>query len=93
MKVATTLLLLCAVAGCASSANYWYKTGATERDFEMAMARCRMGAATLPDPRARPRAPGVEMGARDLESAAVVGQYMNDCLTADGWYRGPAPRR
>lgn len=85
MRIVLCAATAVALAACASpEPNYWYRSGATQRDFDMAMARCRMGAATIPEPR--------RAGAGDeLRSAATSIGYMNDCLTADGWRLGPKP--
>lgn len=80
--IASTAVVLAACAG--PQPTYWYKTGATERDFNMAMARCRMGIANIPE--SRKGGPGA-----DLQDIATRMQYGDDCLIADGWYRGPRP--
>jgi hypothetical protein len=63
----------------------------------MAMARCRMGVAQLPAPadvvpvdRVGMAGAYLTQAGRDLSAAATSLQYMNDCLTAQGWSPGPA---
>lgn len=46
MKIATAGLLL---AACAAP-THWEREGATDRDYRMELAQCRVTAASIPDP-------------------------------------------
>lgn len=81
MRITAVLCMCSIVAGCAAQQpQTWYKTGATEAEFDVAMARCRMGVAGLPAQRGTG-------AAADLRDAATSIQYMNDCLTSQGFHR------
>lgn len=83
------LLLLAAIVlvGCGTP-RAWYKAGATERDFNMDTARCRMGAAGIQDRAPLPRggaAATMEQAGRDLQDAATRAGYFRDCMISQGW--------
>lgn len=92
MKIATTAALCTLLAACAApQVQTWYKAGATEADFNVAIARCRMGAAGMPERNLpyRPISAGdiTTQAGMDLGNAASRMQYENDCLTAQGFHR------
>lgn len=67
----------------------WNKPGATEADFQQAQARCRMYAAGLPREQ-RPLLPPPNNFSAMGDALMEIGrsqQFMNDCMTADGWRR------
>lgn len=92
MKIAP-LMLAIAMTGCATAPEKkWYRNGATEQDYNISAARCRMGLAGLREPeRLYPigvaSAAGTAIGnaGRDLEFAATQIQFMNDCMVSQGW--------
>lgn len=88
MRALTIPAALVALAGCAAAPTHWHKPGATEADFQQALARCRMYAAGMPREQ-RPLLPppqGVAMGDALMEIGRTQ-HFMADCLTADGWRR------
>lgn len=84
------LVLPCAflVTGCAMAPNYWVKDGATQQDFDRDIASCRMQAARIEyEPKDAALTRGYyQRAGSDLQDAATLGQFMNDCLTANGWH-------
>lgn len=86
MKRFFALAVLTVLAGCEAPAP-WTKPGATERDFQMSLARCRMQAAGRPsDPDLGRGNQRQQMGAA-MQSAGASISYINNCLMADGWFR------
>jgi hypothetical protein len=89
MKIAPLLFL--ALVGCAApEPETWYRAGATEQDFNIAMARCRRQVARLQEPervRGNTLGAGMRQAGQDLEFIGSQAQFMNDCLTAQGFHR------
>lgn len=81
--------VLCACASVSQPPKAWYKTGATQQDFNRSTAQCRMQAAGI-QPASREGLPttaggNVQRAGLDLQDAAVTMQFMQDCMTAQGW--------
>ena len=50
MKLATAAISVALFVSACTAPAKWYRDGATERDFRMEHAQCRVEAAKVPDP-------------------------------------------
>lgn len=85
----TTIIAAALLTGCVTAPVTWNKPGATEADFQQALARCRMHAAGLPREQ-RPLLPPPNQAMAAGDALMEIGRtqhFMADCLTADGWRR------
>ena len=68
--------LLLALTGCASET--YIKAGASDEDYQRAIAGCRVQAAMVPNT-------GIGAMGDDLFHTAIVGQTIQNCMRAQGW--------
>ena len=83
------------LAGCAAPQNQppmrWYKSGASQQEFDQQAARCRMQLAALPPapvappPRSGDLAAAFNAPIEAQDRAERPARFMRDCMTADGW--------
>jgi hypothetical protein len=79
-KKSIAILMLLALAGCA--APKYIKPGATEEDFQRALAGCRVQGAMVP--------PAAGTGAGDeLFRTAIMMQTTENCMRAQGFVKQP----
>jgi len=87
MRKTLALLAAAMLAGCA--APTWHKAGATDREFQMSLARCRMGVAMVPQQQPNPFQPQNQMmqAGAAMENLGAQMAFIDNCLMADGWER------
>lgn len=99
LLVATAL----AVAGCAHGSKhqaaqpqptlYWRKAGATQEDYNVQVASCRMKLAMVPEGPVRPDSPSlgnaISQAGDVLANTATRAQFMQDCMVVAGWRLEP----
>lgn len=62
----------------------WTKDGATQKDFNIAVARCRVQLASVPMNRISPNG-GFAAAADAPDNIATRDMFMNNCMVADSW--------
>lgn len=67
----------------------WQKDAATQRDFEIQLAQCRVQVANLPLDNRPPATGGIaaafENSARSADNIATRDMFMRNCFIASGW--------
>jgi hypothetical protein len=74
------ILMLLTLAGCATTPTKYVKPGATEEDFQRALAGCRVQGAMVP------AAAGTGAG-DELFQTAIMMQTIENCMRAQGFVK------
>lgn len=75
------ILMLLTLAGCATTPTRYVKPGATEEDYQRALAGCRVQGAMVP-----PAAAGAGAG-DELVQTAIMMQTIENCMRAQGFVK------
>lgn len=92
MKIRTSLSVIAiALSACASyQPTTWVKPGGSQAEFDRTMAKCRMQLRMLPSSSREginfnTTGGAIASAGRDLQDAADMNGFMNDCLVSEGW--------